>query len=78
MRAREALLARLRGLDVRLLEAARAGCDAPTLQRLTAEADVQLAPFLARMSADVYAESKQACIDRLIREHLSLPTVAFD
>ena len=76
--AREGLLARLRTLDVRLLEAARAGCDAPTLQRLTAEADVQLAPFLARMSADVYAESKQACIDRLIREHLRLPTVAFD
>ena len=75
--ARETLLARLRTLDLRLLEAARAVCDAPTLQRLTADADVQLAPFRARMAADVYARSKQACIDRLVREHFRLPTVAF-
>ncbi len=76
--AREALLERLRALDVRLLQAARAGCDAPTLQRLSAEADVQLAPFRDRMPAAVYAQSKQACIDRLIREQLHLPAIAFD
>ncbi len=76
--AREALLERLRTLDLHLLEEARAGCDASTLQRLAAEADVQLAPFLARMSADVYAQSKQACIDRLIREHLRLPAISFE
>ena len=76
--ARESLLERLRTLDSQLLEAARAVCDAPTLQHLSADADVQLAPFLARMPATVYAQSKRACIDRLIREHLRLPTVAFD
>jgi len=76
--AREDLLERLRTLDLHLLETARAGCDASTLQRLAAEADVQLAPFLARMSADVYAQSKQACIDRLIREQLRLPAISFD
>ena len=76
--AREALLERLRALDARLLQAARASCDAPTLQRLDAEADAQLAPFRGRMAAGVYAQSKQACIDRLIREHLRLPTIAFD
>jgi hypothetical protein len=76
--AREALLERLRALDLRLLQAARAGCDAPTLHRLDAEADVQLAPFRHRMPAAVYAQSKQACIDRLIREHLRLPLIAFE
>jgi hypothetical protein len=75
--AREVLLERLRALDVRLLQQARAGCDAPTLQRLDAEADVQLAPFRDRMSAAVYAQSKQACVDRLIREHFRLPTISF-
>ena len=77
-KAREALLQRLRTFDLRLLEAARAGYDEPTLQRLTAEADVQLAPFLARMPTDVYAQSRRACIDRLIREQRRLPVITFD
>ena len=76
--ARETLLERLRTLDRRLLEAARAACDGSTLERLSADADVQLAPFLARMPANVYAQSKHACVDRLLREHLRLPVVAFD
>jgi hypothetical protein len=76
--ARETLLERLRALDARLLQAARAGCDAPTLRRLDAEADVQLAPFRDRMAAGVYAQSKEACIDRLIREQLHLPTISFE
>ena len=76
--AREALLERLRALDGTLLQAARAGCDAPTLQRFGIEADAQLAPFRDRMRAAVYAQSKQACIDRLLREHLRLPVIAFD
>ena len=76
--AREALLERLRALDLRLLEAARAGCDVATAQRLAAEADVQLAPFRDRMAAGVYARSKQACVDRLIREQLRLPVITFD
>jgi len=76
--AREALLDRLRALDARLLQAARGACDAPTLQRLDAEADVQLAPFRERMAAAVYTQSKQACIDRLMREQLHLPVIAFD
>ena len=76
--AREALLERLRARDARLLQAARDRCDEPTLRRLGAEADVQLAPFRDRMALDVYAQSKQACIDRLIRERAKLPTIAFE
>ena len=76
--AREALLARLRTLDRDLLHAARAGCDAALLQRLEGEADRQLAPFRGRMPETVYGQSRQACVDRLVREHLRLPTIAFE
>jgi hypothetical protein len=75
---REALLNRLRELDGVLLTAAREGCGADTLRTLEAEADAQLAPFRARMAASAYAQSHQACLDRLIREHTQLPTIAFD
>jgi hypothetical protein len=30
------------------------------------------------MPEAAYTQAKQACIDRLLREHLKLPTVAFD
>ena len=76
--AREALLHRLRALDAHLLQAARAVCDTPTLRRLDGEADVQLAPFRQRMPEAIYAQSKEACIDRLIRDHFRLPVIAFD
>jgi hypothetical protein len=76
--ARAGLVERLRVLDARLVEAARGVCDAPTLQRLEADADRELAPFRQRMAADAYAQSKQLCVDRLIREQLRLPTIAFE
>ena len=75
---RAALLERLRVLDTRLVQAAREVCDEPTLRRFDADADRELAPFRQRMPADAYARSKVACIDRLIREHLHLPTIAFE
>jgi hypothetical protein len=76
--ARDALLQRLRILDDQLLQAARTDCDTATLGGLAAEADKELAPFRHRMPADAFAQSQQACIDRLIRERARLPTIAFD
>ncbi|HEY5616618.1 MAG TPA: hypothetical protein VIK60_01660 [Vicinamibacterales bacterium] len=75
---RDVMLRRLRELDRRIVDAARATADAETLRRLAAEAAEQLSPFRDRMPADAYAQSQQACIDRLIREHARLPTIAFD
>ena len=75
---RAALLERLRALDTRLVQAARDVCDEPTLQGFDADADRELAPFRPRMPAEAYAHSKQACVDRLIREYFRLPTIAFD
>ena len=76
--ARDALVDRLRALDSQLVAAARATCDSGTLRELGAEADAQLAPFKERMAPAVYAESHQACVDRLIRDQRQLPTIAFD
>ena len=76
--AREALIDRLRQLDASLIGALRRGCDHSTLERLSAEADEELKPFRARMPAEAYQESHQACIDRLLRERAGLPTVAFE
>jgi hypothetical protein len=75
---RDALLQRLRDLDRRLIDAARAASDEETLRRVTAEADEQLSPFRGRMPAEAYAQSQQACVDRLLREHARLPTITFD
>ena len=75
---RDAMLQRLRELDRQLVETARATSDAQTLQRVMAEADAQLSTFRGRMHAEAYAQSQQACIDRLLREHARLPTITFD
>lgn len=75
---REAFVERLRELDRQLVDAARDASDPSLLGRLTAEADEQLAPFRARMAAEVYRRSHEACIDRLLRDHFKLPTIAFD
>ena len=76
--AREQLLARLRALDDRLIDAARSRCDAETMQRLGAEADAELAPFRERMPPEAYEQSHRACIDRLVRDRARLPIVAFE
>ena len=73
--ARAALVARLRVLDAEVVRAARAGCNAAIVQRLEVEADEQLSPFRSRMSEAVYTHSKAACVERLLREHLRLPTI---
>jgi hypothetical protein len=75
---RESLLGRLRELDAQLVAAVRESGDHTLLDRLSLEAEEQLAPFRPRMAPEVYTQSRQACIDRLLREHFKLPTIAFD
>jgi hypothetical protein len=76
--ARQTLIERLRALDRRLLDAAHAHCDAPTLDAITAEADADLAPFRGRMAPETYEHSRRAAIERLLRERRKLPTVSFE
>jgi hypothetical protein len=75
---RDTMLQRLRELDLRLVDTARATLDSETRQRITREADAQLSPFRSRMPSDAYARSHEACVDRLMREHARLPTLTFD
>ncbi len=76
--ARAALLARLAALDRELLDAARGVSADALLRELGDEADAELAPFRSRLSADQYARSRDACIDRLLRERQRLPVVTYD
>jgi hypothetical protein len=76
--ARDALIERLRQLDVSLVHALRQRLDARGLQRLAEEADEELKPFRARMPAEAYRESHRACIDRLIRERAGLPVISYE
>lgn len=76
--ARRQLLNRLQALDTELLTVARERVDTATLDGLATEADAELAPFRDRMPPDAYARAHTACIDRLIRDRLSLPVVAFE
>ena len=76
--SRQVFLDRLRALDAELVAAARSAADPGVLRQLDGEAEQELAPFRARMPADAYAQSRRACVDRLLRERLRLPVVAFD
>ena len=72
---RQALIDRLTALDRELLDMTRARLDARTLDDLAAEADAELAPFRAGMTAEAFARAREAAIDRLVRERAGLPMV---
>jgi hypothetical protein len=75
--ARHALIARLSVLDAELLKAARESVDETVLAALTQESADELAAFRERMAADAYERAHEAAVTRLIRERLTLPTIAF-
>lgn len=73
--AREALLGRIATVDAGLLAAAVAALSEGARAEIEHEADAELAPFRQRMSAEAYAQSRRAAIDRLIRHHYGLPDI---
>ena len=76
--ARQALLDRLRLLEHRLTAAARDALPAGDLDALGREADAELAPFRDRMPAETFQQSREACIDRLVRQRARLPVISLD
>jgi hypothetical protein len=76
--SRSQLLARLRALERDLIEAARAGLEAATVQDIETEAASELAPFRERMPADAYERARTACIDRIVRSRARLPVLTFE
>jgi hypothetical protein len=74
---RQALVDRLAALDRELLNTARAALDADARSALAREADDELAAFRAGMSAEAIGRAREAAIDRLVRERMKLPTLAY-
>jgi hypothetical protein len=75
--ARQALVDRLATLDAELLRQARSAIGAATLDAMARDAGAELAGFRAGMAADAFARAHDAALNRLVREHFKLPTVAF-
>jgi len=75
--ARRALVNRLSELDAELLQTARVTLDEATRVALRREAEAELSGFRDRMAPDAFARSRDAAVDRLVRERLGLPILAF-
>jgi len=75
--ARQALLDRLTALDAELVAEARRSLGPATIAELEREAGEELSSFRARMAPDAYQRVMAAAVDRLIRQRLKLPTIAF-
>jgi hypothetical protein len=76
--ARSEALARLAEMDRTLVTLAVASLSDEVVASLTREARAELAGYEARMNASTYAETLDGCVRRLAREHLALPTLAFE
>lgn len=73
---RRALLERLAEIDRQLLQSIRAGLATEISATLEAEAEKDLEGFRATMPAEAFGRAREAALNRLIRERLSLPEVA--
>jgi hypothetical protein len=76
--ARIAILDRLAALDRELLDAARAEIDDDRRAALIAEAQTEIAPFAARMTAEARAKAIDAAFDRLVRDAIGLPVLSHE
>jgi hypothetical protein len=75
--ARDALLSALERLDRLLIDAAVGASDVAVRAAADAEARAQLSAFRERMASDAYERSVTAAVERHIRDHFALPTLAF-
>jgi hypothetical protein len=74
--ARERVIADLRALDQRLLDAARAAAGDAVLAEVDAEAGDELQPFRDRMPPEAFRQARSAAHARLLRELARLPALA--
>jgi hypothetical protein len=71
-----AILDRLSALDAALLDVVRAGLDEAARADLRAQAEAEIAPFAARMTADARAAAVDAAFTRLVRDAAGLPILS--
>lgn len=74
---RQDLVDRLAALDAQLLSTARDALSPREVEALTREAQAELAAFRGTMPAEAFARSVERSVDRLIRDRLGLPILAF-
>ena len=75
---RQRLLARLADIERALMTVARDTADASLRETILRETERDLAPFRGRMPEAAFRKSLQAGTDRLLRERLELPRIAFE
>jgi hypothetical protein len=76
--ARQALLDRLLVLDEALVRAGEGQVGAAGISDLQRRVEDELAPYRTRLAAGAFDEARRRALDRMIRERLGLPAVAFD
>jgi len=76
--ARTSLLDRLAVMDRDLLDAARGEIDDTRRAALMAEAQTEIAPFAARMTAEARTRAVDAAFDRLLRDAIGLPVLSHE
>jgi hypothetical protein len=74
---RAALLERLNELDAALLRTALDEVDAASADALRAEAEAEIAPFAARMTAEARQSATSVAFERLVRAAFGMPVLAF-
>ena len=75
---RSRILARLSEIDRELTEAAAGSIDRATASELRREAEAELAPFGSRMAPDARSRAAAAAFERLVRETLGIPVIAYE
>ena len=76
--ARQRLIDRLAEFDRELVAIARAALGQDAQHALELEARAELDGFRGAMAPDAYERACAAAVDRLVRERVGLPTLAFD
>ena len=76
-KSRRALIAQLALLDEELLQMARLQLDELERTALVREAELELTAYREHMAPEAFARSREAVADRLLRERLGLPTIAY-
>ena len=76
--ARVAIITRLGELDADLMTVARGRVDPAKAAALRKEAEAEIAPFTARMTAEARERAGSMAFDRFLRESLSLPTLTYE
>jgi hypothetical protein len=76
--ARTRIIEALARIDRRVVEASSTAIDDRTASELRREAEAELAPFGSRLAPEARARAAAAAFERLVRETLGVPVIAYD